>query len=60
MSFRIIVVGNGPSILNTNNGSLIDSFDQVVRINHYIPISEKTGTKVTTVSLNLTWVMAIP
>lgn len=43
----IIVVGNGPSILEKNNGDIIDSFDEVIRINHYIPIPEKTGKKVT-------------
>lgn len=42
----IIVIGNGPSVLKHNFASLIDSFDIVVRINHYIP-SINVGEKVT-------------
>jgi hypothetical protein len=32
---EIVVIGNGPSILNHNFGKLIDSFANVVRINDY-------------------------
>ena len=43
----IVVVGNGPSILNNKLGEQIDSFDEVVRINHYMPLKEYSGEKVT-------------
>lgn len=43
---EIIVIGNGPSVLNTNYGSIIDSFPEVVRINHYVP-SKDVGYKLT-------------
>jgi hypothetical protein len=43
----IVVVGNGPSVLDNKLGELIDSFDEVVRINHYIPMKEYSGEKVT-------------
>jgi 2-polyprenyl-3-methyl-5-hydroxy-6-metoxy-1,4-benzoquinol methylase len=44
---NIIIVGNGPSILNKENGDKIDSFDIVVRFNWYhIKEYEKyVGTK---------------
>jgi ubiquinone/menaquinone biosynthesis C-methylase UbiE len=46
---KVILVGNGPSILNAN-GPLIDSFDEVVRFNTY-HVEEKfvknTGTRTT-------------
>jgi len=43
----IIIVGNGPSILNAKRGKLIDSFKTVIRINDYIlkGYEEFTGTK---------------
>ena len=43
----IVVVGNGPSVLNNKLGELIDSFDEVVRINHYMPKKKYTGEKLT-------------
>lgn len=42
----IIIVGNGPSVLKNNYGNIIDSFDNVVRINHYKP-SKNVGRKLT-------------
>lgn len=46
---RIIILGNGPSVLNNKYGYLIDTFDEVVRINHYKPEKrEYVGSKVTT------------
>jgi hypothetical protein len=42
----IIVVGNGPSVLKHEFGNIIDNFDEVVRINHYIP-SKNVGKKLT-------------
>jgi hypothetical protein len=47
MSNKIIIVGNGSSVLYKENGSLIDSFDTVVRFNSYkISEFEKyVGTK---------------
>lgn len=33
---RIVVVGNGPSVLNTKYGDLIDSFGSVVRFNNFV------------------------
>jgi hypothetical protein len=45
----IIVIGNGPSVLNNKYGSYIDKFDEVVRINHYKPeFKEYIGEKLTT------------
>lgn len=32
---RVIIVGNSPELLKATNGHLIDSFDFVVRMNHY-------------------------
>ena len=47
MKQRLIIVGNGSSVLDKENGSLIDSFDNVVRFNSYkIKNFEKyVGTK---------------
>jgi len=42
----IIIVGNGPSVLKNTYGDIIDSFDNVVRINHYQP-SKNVGEKIT-------------
>ena len=45
----IIVLGNGPSVLNNKYGKYIDKFDEVVRINHYKPeFKEYIGDKLTT------------
>ncbi len=43
----LILVGNGTSLLDKNNGSLIDSFDTVVRFNSYktIGYEENIGAK---------------
>lgn len=43
----VIVVGNGSSLLENNNGKLIDSFDIVVRFNAYTidKFEEQVGTK---------------
>lgn len=43
----VIVVGNGPSIMQKKNGSIIDSFDHVIRFNDYKieGFEEYTGTK---------------
>ena len=44
----IIVIGNGPSNLQNEFGEIIDSFTEVVRINHYKPEMKKyVGEKVT-------------
>ncbi len=32
---NVAIVGNGPSEINSNNGSLIDSFDKVIRMNNF-------------------------
>ena len=37
---KIIIIGNGPSVLNNENGKLIDSFDKVVRFNTFKNDSE--------------------
>lgn len=42
----IIVVGNGPSVLKHEFGDIIDNFEEVVRINHYVP-SKNVGKKLT-------------
>lgn len=45
---NIIVLGNGPSVLQNKYGHIIDEFDEVVRINHYKPdMKEHVGEKVT-------------
>ena len=48
-SKTILIVGNGPTLLNSNNGPLIDSFDDVVRFNSYKikGYEEQVGTKTT-------------
>lgn len=44
----IIVLGNGPSVLDNEYGEIIDSFDNVVRINQYHPnMSKYVGMKTT-------------
>ena len=42
-----IVVGNGPSLLESKNGTIIDSFDEVVRLGGYCTtgFEEYVGTK---------------
>lgn len=42
---RVILVGNGKSILEQKNGSLIDSFDVVVRFNSFRLHPQYTGKK---------------
>ncbi len=32
---NVAIIGNGPSEINSNNGSLIDSFDKVIRMNNF-------------------------
>lgn len=32
---KVVIVGNSPNLLKRKNGLLIDSFDEVVRMNHY-------------------------
>ena len=32
---KIVIIGNGESVLNNQFGSLIDKFDNVARINNY-------------------------
>ena len=44
---RVILVGNGKSILAQKNGSLIDSFDVVVRFNSFQLQPQYTGKKTT-------------
>ena len=38
---RVVVVGPAPHIIDYNGGSLIDSYDLVVRINHGYVVPEK-------------------
>lgn len=51
-SKNIIVVGNGESILDEKKGSLIDSFDTVVRLGQYVldGYEEYTGIKTDIIS----------
>ena len=44
---KIVIVGNGPSVLDETKGSLIDSYDVVIRINDYQTkgFEEHVGTK---------------
>ena len=35
MKNKILIIANGPSILNENFGSAIDNFNEVARINNY-------------------------
>ena len=32
---KVLIVGNGPSLLKVEKGSLIDTFDHIVRFNAY-------------------------
>jgi hypothetical protein len=48
----ILIVGNGPSVREHKLGSLVDSFDEVVRFNNYTIIPEYTGTKTTVIMHN--------
>jgi hypothetical protein len=43
---NIIIIGNGPSVLKNDFGSVIDNFDIVVRINRYYP-NKHVGSKMT-------------
>ena len=43
---KIIIIGNGPSVLKNDFGSIIDNFDIVVRINRYYP-NKHVGSKMT-------------
>lgn len=47
MNNQIIIVGNGSSVLDKENGKLIDSFEKVVRFNRYIinGYEKNVGTK---------------
>ena len=47
MGKKVIIVGNGASLLDMHNGSLIDAFDVVVRINDFKTIGYElyTGKK---------------
>lgn len=51
---KVIIVGNGKGVLNKPNGDIIDSYDIVVRLNHYRTKSyEKyVGTKTDCWALN--------
>lgn len=44
---KIIIVGNGPSVLDNSLGNIIDSYDAVVRFNDYklIGFEKHVGTK---------------
>jgi len=46
---KIILIGNGPSVLNYNFGEVIDSFEEVVRFNNFETkgYKEKIGSKTT-------------
>ncbi len=46
---RVILVGNGPTLLAVKNGGLIDGFDEVVRFNRFKlqGFEEHTGTRTT-------------
>lgn len=48
-SQKVIIVGNGPSLLDKENGHLIDGFDRVVRFNAYTirGVEKWVGSKVT-------------
>ena len=45
---KLIVIGNGPTLLEKENGQLIDSFDKVVRFNGYTidKFEKNVGTRV--------------
>ena len=44
---KAVIVGNGPSLLEKENGTVIDSFDVVVRFNNFKTkgFEKHTGTK---------------
>lgn len=46
---KVVVVGNGPSILDAKNGKLIDAFDEVIRFNDYTieGFQDHTGQRTT-------------
>ena len=44
----VILVGNGPSLLDKKNGQKIDSFDTVVRFNLYNTVDHIAYTGTTT------------
>jgi len=46
---NVIVVGNGPSLIGSNLGEFIDSFDQVIRFNNFniLNFEKDVGTKTT-------------
>lgn len=48
-STRVVLVGNGPSLLSKENGALIDTFEEVVRFNRYAlgGFEKHTGTRTT-------------
>ena len=33
---KIIIIGNGPSVLKEKKGKIIDSFDKIIRINNFV------------------------
>ena len=35
MNSKILIIANGPSVLNQNFGDEIDKFEEVARINNY-------------------------
>lgn len=49
MSNKIIVVGNGSSLIQKENGILIDAYDDVVRFNYFVTdgYEKHVGTKTT-------------
>jgi hypothetical protein len=46
---KLIVVGNGPSLLAQSNGPIIDTFDEIIRFNRYHikGFEQHTGTRTT-------------
>ena len=46
---KVCLVGNGPSVLTAENGSVIDSFDEIVRFNRYCiaGFEKHTGSRTT-------------
>lgn len=48
-STKVVLVGNGPSLLQATNGSVIDKFDEVVRFNRFKlrGFEPHTGTRTT-------------
>ena len=43
----ILIIGNGPSATDSDHGKLIDSFDQIIRINNYVTegLEEQIGSR---------------